>query len=139
DVKESRQLPGTEAILDLLLEPTDEKHLAKECAQDLPGYAGPSGSGPLFDGRHRAAIMLIRRCGPPTSGRRSRRASTPTGPKSRSRSSPKGPSRTPRRCSGRFSPAASGTSFGSMSSAPREGSNVHATSSDGWIAAGSGG
>ena len=89
DVQEPGQLAGAEAILDLLLEPADEQHLAEEAAQDLLRDARPSGPGPLFDGRHRAAIMLIRRCGPPTSGTRSRRASTPTGPKSSSRSPPK--------------------------------------------------
>ncbi len=32
DVKEAGQLAGTKALLDLLLEATDEKHLAKEVA-----------------------------------------------------------------------------------------------------------
>ncbi len=99
DVQEPRQLARAEPILDLLLEATDQEHLAEESAQNLPGYARPPGLGALFDGRHRAAIMLIRRCGLPTSGTRSRRGSRPTGRKSSSRSPRKDRSRTRPPCS----------------------------------------
>ena len=61
DVQKSRELAGAEALLDLLLEPADQEHLAEELAQQLLRDASASGSGSLFDGRHRAAIMLIRR------------------------------------------------------------------------------
>ena len=57
------------------------EHLAEEPAQELPRIPLPSGPGSLFDGRHRAAIMLIRRCEPPISGRGSRRASRRAGPR----------------------------------------------------------
>ena len=89
DVQEPGQLAGAEALLDLLLEAADQEHLAEEAAQHLLGDAPTSGPGLLFDGRHRAAIMLIRRCEPPTSGRGSRRASPRTGPRRGSRSRPR--------------------------------------------------
>jgi hypothetical protein len=34
-VQETGQLAGAEAVLDLLLEPADEEHLAEETAQDF--------------------------------------------------------------------------------------------------------
>ncbi len=77
DMEESRQLTRAKAILHLLLEPADEEHLPEEAAQDFFGDASPPGFGALFDGRHRAAIMLIRRWQPPISGRGSRRALDP--------------------------------------------------------------
>ena len=60
DVEEPGQLAGAEALLDLLLEPADEEHLAEEAAEHLLGDATTPGLGSLFDGGHRAAIMLIR-------------------------------------------------------------------------------
>ena len=91
DMEEPGQLACAEAVLDLLLEAADQEHLAEETAQDFLGDASPPGFGSLLDGRHRAAIMLIRRCEPPISGRRSRRRSTPIGPRPSSRSHPKDP------------------------------------------------
>ena len=73
DVQEPGQLAGAEALLDLLLEAPDQEHLAEELAQDLVGDALSPRLGFLLDGRHRAAIMLIRRCELPISGRFSRR------------------------------------------------------------------
>jgi hypothetical protein len=67
-VQEAGKLARAEAVLDLLLEPSDEQHLPEEAAQHLLGDASPLGLGSLLDGRHRAAIMLICRCEPPTSG-----------------------------------------------------------------------
>ena len=131
DVQEPGQLACPEAILDLLLEPADEEHLAEEAAQHFFGDASPSGPGSLFDGRHRAAIMLIRRCEPPISGHRSRRASRPTGPRHGSRSRPKGRSRTLRRSSGRSSRAVSARSFDSTSRGRTEARSARATSSGG--------
>ena len=118
DVQEPRELARAKAILDLLLEPADQEHLAEEAAQDFLGDAAPPGLGPLFDGRHRAAIMLIRRCGLPTSGCRSRRGSTPGG---------RGAGVVHAEASvedaaavlGPCSPDESATSFGSTSGAPR--------------------
>ena len=104
DVQEPGQLAGAEAVLDLLLEPADEQHLAEEPAQHFPGDRLPSGLDWLFDGRHRAAIMLIRRCGPSSSGRRSRRASRPTGRRHSSHSSPKARWQTPPRFLGPLQP-----------------------------------
>ena len=120
DVQEPGQLARPEAILHLLLEAADEEHLAEEAAQHFFGDASPPGPGSLFDGRHRAAIMLIRRCEPPTSGHRSRRASRPTGPRHSSPSRPKDRSRTLRRSSGRCSPAVSASEL-----------RLHVTRSDG--------
>ena len=86
DVEEPRELAGAEALLDLLFEAADEEHLAEEAAQHLLGHSPASGPGLLLDSRHRAAIMLIRRCGLPISGRGWRSSSGPTGTTRTSRS-----------------------------------------------------
>ena len=44
DVQEPGQLAGAEPLLDLLLEPADEQHLAEEAAQHLLGDATPPDS-----------------------------------------------------------------------------------------------
>ena len=74
-----------------------------------PGRRLSPGLGSLLDGRHRAAIMLIRRCEPPISGRRSRRTLDPTGPRPGSRSRPRARSPMPLPSSARSNRAASVT------------------------------
>ena len=60
DVEEARQLARPKALLDLLLEASDEQHLAEEPAQSFLRDPPSAGAGLLLHRRHERAIMLIR-------------------------------------------------------------------------------